>query len=302
MFELYKLHKIDLFLIGIYTWIKINEVYPEVSPLSIINFKEDRKDVDIALFKAILKHNCMALILSFKNKITNSFQQKIYWSSLRYVSPSLSVKTLYKTKENYPLILFQIRVGRRVWSSQIEGIVEIITKLYSDFPNLGIILDGWTQKETGNLSQENSTIEQEMTVAHDILTRIPAEVTTHLIIGQTVREKVVWAEAIDLFVAPYGANCAIPLWVVNKPGIVHSNQELTTRVLRQSRKVSLFPIWMIPHQNITDINLHHIYTDYDFDSSIIYEQIKIMLPEIADSQSFDPINDFWDEFNLNNQP
>ncbi|NEP82939.1 MAG: tetratricopeptide repeat protein, partial [Okeania sp. SIO3B3] len=29
LFELYKLHKIDLFLIGIYTWIKINEVYPE---------------------------------------------------------------------------------------------------------------------------------------------------------------------------------------------------------------------------------------------------------------------------------
>ncbi|NEP82940.1 MAG: hypothetical protein F6K39_35280, partial [Okeania sp. SIO3B3] len=218
-----KLQQLDRVLVGNSVFMDIGKIFPEeITTEKLTHNMGDKWQ----LFKNILERQCMSFLISQNPLyITEKLAERIYVAASKNCknsAPSFQ-QELEEAQKCSPLILFQLRVDKRLWSNQIEGTASIISSLYSDFPNLGIILDGWSCKETGNHPQDELAIEKEKITANQIISMIPGDVKTYITIGHNLYEKVLWAKAIDLFVASWGSNLTVFSHIVNKPGVAYGN-------------------------------------------------------------------------------
>ncbi|OCR01903.1 hypothetical protein BCD67_05310 [Oscillatoriales cyanobacterium USR001] len=76
-----------------------------------------------------------------------------------------------RAKKHFPLLCIQIR-SIRTWVSQVEGNANIIKKLAEEFPNLGIIFDGWSRMEVAD-SHSELMITKDRDIMNQIIALIP---------------------------------------------------------------------------------------------------------------------------------
>ncbi|MEP6486750.1 tetratricopeptide repeat protein [Microcoleus vaginatus GB2-A3] len=263
--------KIDKILIGPGDYFSCREVFPEIAAEKFIEV-EDVGEV----FKTVLDNNYVAFRangLLIEEQLAN----KVCEVAVKKCSRDLLAQVEQATK-HFPLLSFQIRLNSRIWRGQVEGIANIIESLYSDFPNLGVLFDGWSVTGTEDSHSSSwSIIQKEKAMMAEIIAQIPSAINTYTAIGSTTYETVVWNQAIDLSIITIGAGIMYTSWIANKPGVVHGHTVVLDRhgyqVTTSQVRENIVPQVLIPKEFVVD----YPNFDYDCDWKGIYtEVIKII--------------------------
>ncbi|HEY9867354.1 MAG TPA: tetratricopeptide repeat protein [Candidatus Obscuribacterales bacterium] len=276
------LEKLDKVVAARYDYFKVGNIFDELTD-KVLNIFDDW-----SLFKTILAHNYFG-VMATNVFIKEDLVEKMYETSLQKCSPIL-IQEIEQAKQHFPLVWIGIRTHSRVWLSLVEGSANIIKKLHSEFPNLGVVFDGWSRMETEDPNAE-SMIAREQAVLADVLALIPPSIKIYNLIGAKTYEKIVWAHAVDLYLSTPGSSTTFVLWIANKKGVVHANRvHYATWVDEQllSRDNANLPVY-IPLNSINDqptspemaaLNLQN----YDFDWQIAYgELVKIIKEQIENN-------------------
>ena len=184
-------------------------------------------------------------------------------------------------KKHLPLLCIQIR-SSRTWVSQVEGNANIIKKLVEEFPNLGVVFDGWSRMEVAD-SHSEFMITKDQDIMNQIIALIPPNIKTYCAIGRTTAEGVVFAHAIDVFSAPLGSGMTRVQWIATKPGVSHSHTNYyDAEWCQHSTKSPLVRENVIP---LIWVSINYIVdladSNYDCDWSAIYEEIVKIVRELS---------------------
>ena len=270
------LEKIPKFLVGHKDFSNVGGVFPEIPSHKITKLANTDE-----LFQNILDNNYFAVQVN-DLFISQELADRVTQYSLKKCSENPEfLEEVERAKKHFPLLCIQIR-SSRTWVFQVEGNANIIKKLAVDFPNLGVVFDGWSRLEVGD-SHSELMITKDRDIMNQIIALIPPNIKTYCSIGGTTAEEVVFAHAIDLYSAPLGSGMSRLIWIATKPGVIHSHtvwrdmdwckDHLKSPLVREK---IIPPIW-VPRNYIVDLPD----TNYDCDWSAIYEEIVKIVREIS---------------------
>jgi tetratricopeptide (TPR) repeat protein len=268
------LHKLDKVLVGPGDYFSAKDVFPEIPPEKFVEVEDVWQ-----VFQNVVAHNCVALRVN-GYFIEEDLAHRVFSGGIKQSSESF-LQEVEKAKQHFPLILIWIRSHFRVWLSQVEGFANIINHLAAEFPNLGIIFDGWGSKRTYDestaieIKRVNETIE-------NILPLITQDIYIYNSNGSMNYEKAVWSKAIDCYIAAAGSGLTFPIWIGGKPGVVYGtnyDRETFTRCEFSAavRENAVDAIPLLP--DMFDSN--GWISEYDMDWQIIYDEIVQIIREIS---------------------
>jgi tetratricopeptide (TPR) repeat protein len=209
------LEKIEKFLVGDKQFFNVGGVFPEIPSHKISQLANNDE-----LFQTILENNYFAVQVS-DLFMSQELADRVTQFSLKKCTENPEfLEQVENAKKHFPLLCIQIR-SSRTWVSQVEGNSNIIKELAKDFPNLGVVFDGWGRHEVEYPLAE-SMIVAEKDILNEILTLLPFNIPIYSLIGSTNYEKVVFINEVDLYCIPSGSGIAIVQWIANKPGVVHA--------------------------------------------------------------------------------
>ncbi|MDJ0636044.1 MAG: tetratricopeptide repeat protein [Xenococcaceae cyanobacterium MO_188.B29] len=295
LYETNSLDKVDKFLVVNEPLGCINEIFPEIPSEKIkhITHKE--------LQTEILENNYFILNLG-NTFIKEDLAKRVYQASLHRCSPAFLAE-VESAKKNHSLLFWvSIRLGSRTWVSQVEGIANIIKSLSGNFPNLGVVIDGFSLPEDpeGFIDPKHkATIDKEKETVRQIRSLLPPEIKVYDTVGCWLYESIVWAYAIDLYLTHHGTIQHKVGWTANKPGVVHTNREIlkmppSVRPGCWERENIVLPIY-ISEQHIVDVEdkvyTHHgkwgkktsLY-NYECDWKGVYEEVLKIALSIRDEK------------------
>ncbi|MGE5659345.1 MAG: hypothetical protein ACM37W_22345 [Actinomycetota bacterium] len=259
------LNKINKFLIGWYSALNVADIFPdEVSQDQLIKFSDPRN-----LSKIILENNYFAVRITdilIQEKLARAISQSaVKKSSLDFLN---EIET---AKQSFPLIWINLRSHNKSWISQIEGYANIINHLYQDYPNLAVVFDGFVSEKT--------TMDK-------IVALIPSSIKTYNALDCPIYESIVWANAIDTYIAIIGSGLTLVTWIANKPGVAHSNIPHSGQAgwWHNVRENAIPPV-AIPGHYIIDLDeSHEGYCNYDLDWKIIYEELLKIIKNLKNER------------------
>lgn len=282
------LNKVDKFIVHIQEFYGgIEEIFPEINldQVQRIPVKPDLPTLAPKLPKLInneiLDNNLYAFGL-VSDFVDESLAKRIYKTSLKKCS-SLVVEEIKDAQEKcFPLLWINFRTHKRSWKSQIEGTANIVKNLAQNFPNLGVVVDGFTRTDMGGIllvnDQEEEMIKQEQDFFSKVQSHFPEGVKVYNLIGCPMYEVIAWAYATDLYFISHGSALAKVLLIANKPGVVHANKRLGQHQHRR-RENSIKPVYLHSEYQIddtpTEIEKGGRPKDwsYDFDWRVAYEEL-----------------------------
>lgn len=194
------INKINTFLIGSHDYFTIGDIFPKL-PIS-----GTASQNSIFLFKILLENNCFTFRLCHRGPIQEELAKKIYHTSATKCTTSF-FQEVDESRRHWPLVWITLRSHNRIWLSQKDGLANIINLLYKNFPALGIIFDG---------------MPAERQLMEDIRRLLTQGIATYDALDCKIHETVVWAHAIDFYIAPYGNGTNFTS-LANKTGIVHTH-------------------------------------------------------------------------------
>jgi hypothetical protein len=226
--------KIDKFFILREPLGKINEIFPELNSDQI-----ERKNTIGALFDDLISDNYFVIKVG-SEFITNKLVNRVYEVSKKNCRPDTHEVVQDARRKHFPLLWVGIRVGSRSWINQVDGLAKLIERVHSEFPQLGVVFDGFSlpadrSGEFVDNQEYGEILRQETTVVSEILQRLERHgraLGIFNIVGSSVYDANVWAHTIDVYLSPYGTLQHKVGWFADKPGIIHSNKT----VLRASSK------------------------------------------------------------------
>ena len=286
------LKKIDKFLVGQYDYFNPCQLFdiPETKVIDTSGYSY------LDLLNLVTANNYVVVSLRYTHLVTEELAQRI--SQLSVKRSSLDVlEEVESAKKHFPLLCIQFRSHYRVWLSQIEGTANIIKELYADFPNLAVVFDGWSLPERPD-KRALSGIATDQALVEQIITLLPSDIPVYSAIGQTTYETVVWANAVDSYIATMGSGLTYLVWIANKRGVIHSNTFMmnqhtvdVTSSFRENCATNIF----IPNSEIQDQGQPASVTNYDVDWKFILQQIKNILDTLPSRTYDDKQNLFLDE-------
>ncbi|MEY3866721.1 MAG: hypothetical protein RLZZ338_612 [Cyanobacteriota bacterium] len=270
------LEKVEKFLVGDKDFFNVEGVFPEIPSHKITKLANTDE-----LFQTILDNNYFAVQVN-DLFMSQELADRVTQFSLKKCSENPEfLEEVEMAKKHFPLLCLQLR-SSRTWVSQVEGNANIIKKLAEDFPNLGVVFDGWCRLEVGDSNSE-LMITKDQDIMNQIIALIPPNIKTYCSIGRTTAEEVVFAHAIDVYSATLGSGMTRLMWIATKPGVIHSHTVWRDMDwCKDSVKSSLIRENVIPstwvHRNyIVDLPD----TNYDCDWSAIYEEIVKIVRELS---------------------
>ena len=268
------LDKINSFIVLPHEFFKFNCIFPESPEHKIIRIDEKE-----SIFQIILANNYCAVFIGevyIREKLVN----RICSAAIRQCLPTV-FSEVSKAKKHFPLIWIGIRTHHRVWVSQVDGIVNILKTLALTYPNLGVIFDGWSRIERDDPGA-TSTIEKELVLVESIIAQLPANLKTYSLIGSPTYEKVVWAQAIDLYICPAASTNLFVTWIANKVGVIHTNYTMSQEWLKEhtrARENIIEPV-SVPINAIVDVPPVWHWCNYECDWKAIYDEVIKLLENI----------------------
>ena len=268
------LDQINSFIVLPHEFFNFNCIFPEIPERKII--KIDQKD---SIFQIILANNYCAVFIGevfIREKLVN----RICSAAIRQCLPTL-FSEVSKAKKHFPLIWIGIRTHHRVWVSQVDGIVNILKTLALTYPNLGVIFDGWFRFERDD-PEAISMIEKELVLVESIIAQLPANLKTYSLIGSPTYEKVVWAQAIDLYICPAGSTNLFVTWIANKVGVIHTNNTMSQEWLKEHTRAceNIIEPVSVPINAIVDVPPFWHWCNYECDWRAIYDEVIKLLKNI----------------------
>jgi hypothetical protein len=285
------LNKISKFLMGPHEYLKVADIFAEIPPDKIVKIPDN-----LSVFKTILENNYFA-VRATDYVITQGLATRIFEAYRKKCSKTF-LEEVDRSKKHFPLICFQIRTHNRVWLSQVEGIANIITSLYPDFPNMGVVFEGFSRPEREELNKDvkktdytwdlEKMIESENAVVDKIRTLIPPDICIYSAIGCMIYETIVWDHAMDMFIAPGGSGLTFISWIANKPGVIHGNREACVsnaqRYWIESRENIVPPVCISLEYIVDDegSTSHPPNRNYDCDWKVVYQEAVKILKQLRE--------------------
>jgi hypothetical protein len=204
----------------------ITEIFPEI-PAS----KVEKQNNTAQLFETIVREGYFAVRIG-GIFIPKELMRRVNTVAQKRCNPATVAKIAEAKKNHTPLLWVGIRIGTRAWANQVDGISELLIAVQERYPKLGVIFDGFSvpADKSENDPEYTSVIQLENDVVAAIEERLDRQTGTKPalfnIIGASVFDATVWANAIDFYVSPYGTVQHKVGWMANKPGVIHTNQTL----------------------------------------------------------------------------
>lgn len=273
------LHKLDKILVGPGDYFSSKGIFPEIPADKFIEV-EDVSDV----FKKVIENNYVALRVN-GIFIKEQLIERIFLSCYHKCSQEFLQKIEQAKQQCFPLLAFQIkaRQSRRVWLSQIEGIANIINRLYAEYPKLGIVFDGWsiTGKEDES-SCCRSMIDAEQSIVEAIIELIHKDIPVYSAVGATTYETVVWwCDAINLHISHAGSGLTYSSWIGNEPGLVHGMARMLNGLGHQVT-TSSFRENLIPQVLVSSDQIKDDHDNYEIDWRVIYDKFLTIIKDVFD--------------------
>lgn len=127
-----------------------------------------------------------------------------------------------------PVVWVGLRVRSRAWADQEREAARFVDALHRRYPRALVLLDGYSYPVGTDLVSDRwrASIEELHAVARAIRgdVRRPDQVVD--LVGSTLREAVLWAEATDVYVAPNGTSQHKVGWFSDAPGVVYAPPSL----------------------------------------------------------------------------
>lgn len=264
---------------------KIEEMVPELrtKDIEIIEKVHDPKKT----FLKIINDNAFLVIARQFHYVTENLALRIQSNSRKKCSEDFLHHLEEVRKQHFPLMMIQLRSGRRKWLSQIEGVINIINALGDAYPNLGVVFDGFSRIP---FEEDDEKLLEAIRKEKEIVQRIRESITVNVPIydmcGSIIYESIMWASIIDFYFGSGGSSgSAKTVWIANKPGVAHEPAmhnlpgeernywgEWLSALWRENGKIPL----CVPKEFITDYPKNSkdwMITDYDFDWRIAYKEI-----------------------------
>ncbi len=270
------LDRVDKFLLGpVKNYGAIEEIFPEISPEKII------KLTDMSQISELVLDQGYFALKAVGTRVQENLAKRIYGVAIKK-SASSFVSEVENAKQYFPLLLITIRSSSRFWISKEVGLVNIIQKLATEFPNLAVVFDGVNDVAGA------SWVDQENEIVNRIAGNLPKNIRVYNSIGCKMHESIVWANAVNLYIAPSGAGITKISWLGNKPGVIHTNLTGLKKPLRQrvfnglDRENGMVPIY-VPEEHIVDSKgsgeTPH-YDSYECDWEWIYNAVFSIISDL----------------------
>jgi tetratricopeptide (TPR) repeat protein len=285
------LNKISKLLMGPHEYLNVGDIFPEIHSDKIVKVPNY-----FSVFKTILENNYFA-VRATGYAVTQGLATRIYEAYHKKCSKTF-LEEVERSKKHFPLLCFQIRTHNRVWLSQVEGIANIITSLYPDFPNIGVVFEGFSRPEREELNKDvkktdytwdlEKMIESENAVVDQIRTLIPSDICIYSAIGSMIYETIVWDHAMDMFIAPGGSGLTFISWIANKPGVIHGNREACVsnaqRYWIESRENIVPPVFISLKYVVDDeaSTSHPPNRNYNCDWKVVYQEALKILKQLQE--------------------
>lgn len=267
------LDKIDRFLVSSYEYFSVAHLFPEIPKEKFTYNYETGLD----LFKTVLSQNYF--ILRFTDLVvTEELANRVIQAAHTRCSPAF-LQEVEQAKQHFPLLWVCFRQRSRAWISQVEGTANIIKKLHSEFPNLGVVFGGWSPKEDEQATPwEASFLEAPIkTYVEQVLALLPAHIKTYNAFGRPNYENIILCNAIDLYLAPMGSETGYVTLIVNKPGVLHTNTGWNWDTIKplyvEARENCIPPVLIAQEYIIEQDNSNHMTRSYDCDWQVMYDEL-----------------------------
>ena len=137
---------------------------------------------------------------------------------------SVSPNDFRNIKSRHPIIWFGMRKGDKSWLSQEEGIADIANKILHLHPGALILLDGFSFPVGRDevTDQWHEVIVELRDLGDRVRSRITRPDAVVNMVGNTMRESVLWAGITDVYISPVGSTQHKIGWFSSADGIVYS--------------------------------------------------------------------------------
>ena len=139
-----------------------------------------------------------------------------------------------------PLIAFTTRSDGRRCLNLPDVVARIVESLLRDYPNLGVVLDGWVFPESSIQSCSNTVTAlsspylnrmlQEADLCNQITLRLPPRVLVRNLIGTSLLESIQQLQDVDVYFAHIGTLQHKIGWFTRSKGIMHGPTAELTRM------------------------------------------------------------------------
>jgi hypothetical protein len=128
----------------------------------------------------------------------------------------------------FPIVWIGMRVGSRSWSDQQHEIPRLTSRLLEHYPDALFVLDGFSfpvgqDDVSGTWS---AAVEQLRELAAAVIGASPRPDRVISLVGNTLRESVLWAREVDTYLAPLGTSQHKVGWFTAAPGAAYGPASL----------------------------------------------------------------------------
>lgn len=125
-------------------------------------------------------------------------------------------------KKHFPIIWIGITGQKRAWLEQVEGYSNIINELYSSFPGMAVIFDGWTSS-LATLQRDKVESDNDRKITYEIIQRIAPDIKIVDLVGATIDKKIYVGSFVDCAIVNYSTGSMNVSRICGRPCITHMN-------------------------------------------------------------------------------
>lgn len=206
--------KIKCLIKGPSSYIASSSLFPEFSELPETRVKNSSE-----AYLSVIENNTILVRPTRPYYISNGLRH-------RFITAASEMSALVPNPDPQPrpLVWFELRTNDRLWTGQAEGIPKIIMALRERYPDLGVILAGWSVPDDGEVyPYDRVMIAQDNALADTIKGGIDADIPVWNLTGLKTSAKVLWGTRCDAFVAVWSVGMIFPLQLGLKTGVIHVN-------------------------------------------------------------------------------
>ena len=128
----------------------------------------------------------------------------------------------------FPIVWIGLRVGSRSWWDQEIQIPELIRRIHDRYLDALFLLDGFSFPlgEDEVSAKWSTSINQLRELADSVVAACGESAQVLSLVGNTLRESVLWAREVDTYLTPLGTSQHKVGWFTDAPGAVFGPESL----------------------------------------------------------------------------
>ncbi|PLL14364.1 hypothetical protein C0V75_02705 [Tabrizicola sp. TH137] len=144
-------------------------------------------------------------------------------AAMRRLPPARGALSPEALPPAWPVVWIGMRLGDKSWIGQEDGIRHIADRLFAAYPEARLLLDGFSYPVGRDEITDRwaATIDRLHAIAEGIRARVTQPDRVVNMVGNSLRESVLWAERADVYLTPYGTTQHKVGWFSRAPGLVY---------------------------------------------------------------------------------